>query len=124
MKRLCSFSVRRFLLTLLVLAANDFLMPLSVSDQDSAMAILLFLMPLLTLLVCFAYGCSARSTPLLVVVSALIFFLSSLLLFSDARLAFTLLYAFLSLIGYGMGCMVRGVVSREQKRMAEKESTL
>ena len=52
MKRSAAFSCQRLFLFALVLAVNYFLMPLSISDSDSAMAILLFLMPLVTLLTC------------------------------------------------------------------------
>ena len=52
---------KHILPALLLLAANYYLMPLSVQDSDSAMIILLLLMPGLTLAVCFACGCGRFS---------------------------------------------------------------
>ena len=52
---------KHILPALLLLAANDYLMPLSINDSDSAMIILLLLMPGLTLAVCFACGCGRFS---------------------------------------------------------------
>lgn len=64
MKAILSFSLRKFTIFALVLCANYFIMPLSVVDSNSSLAIFIFLMPLLTLLTCFIYGCTSRSTPL------------------------------------------------------------
>ena len=64
MKRSAAFSCQRLFLFALVLAVNYFLMPLSIFDSDSAMAILLFLMPLVTLLTDIRLpGCCRCSPP-------------------------------------------------------------
>lgn len=93
MKRSAAFSCQRLFLFALVLAVNYFLMPLSISDSDSAMAILLFLMPLL---------------------SALLYLLSALLLFDSSWFSFTFLYAVLSFAGHGAGRRLRRMIEREQ----------
>ena len=107
MKRSAAFSCQRLFLFALVLAVNYFLMPLSIFDSDSAMAILLFLMPLVTLLTCFAYGCGHQATWLLPLLSAL-------LLFDSSWFSFTFLYAVLSFAGHGAGRWLRRMIEREQ----------
>lgn len=81
---------KHILPALLLLAANYYLMPLSVQDSDSAMIILLLLMPGLTLAVCFACGCGRFSW--------LFPFLSVLLFMPSIPLYFTMDAYGLSLI--------------------------
>ena len=114
MERSAAFSCQRLFLFALVLAVNYFLMPLSIFDSDSAMAILLFLMPLVTLLTCFSYGCGHQVTWLLPLLSALLYLLSALLLFDSSWFSFTFLYAVLSFAGHGAGRWLRRMIEREQ----------
>ena len=114
MKRSAAFSCQRLFLFALALAVNYFLMPLSISDSDSAMAILLFLMPLVTLLTCFAHGCGHQATWLLPLLSALLYLLSALLLFDSSWFSFIFLYAVLSFAGHGAGRWLRRMIEREQ----------
>lgn len=116
MKCSSAFSYQRLGIFLLVLAADYFLMPLSVSDSDSAMAILLFLMPLITLITCFAYGCGHRATLLLPLFSTLLYLLSALVLFDSSWFSFTVLYAMLSFGGHGAGRCLRRAIEREQEK--------
>ena len=111
-----TFSYQKFFLFSFILLINDFLMPFSVSDSDSGMVIFLFLMPLLTILTCFIYGCTRHSTPLILLISMLLFFLSATLFFSAGIINFTLLYGILSSVGYLSGCYIRKKADSEDTR--------
>lgn len=115
MKAILSFSLRKFTIFALVLCANYFIMPLSVVDSNSSLAIFIFLMPLLTLLTCFIYGCTSRSTPLFPVFSTVLFALSVLCYFQNQQTGMILVFAILSFAGYGSGRLLRVFIQKEQE---------
>ncbi len=97
---------KHILPALLLLAANYYLMPLSVQDSDSAMIILLLLMPGLTLAVCFACGCG-RFSWLFPFLSVLLFVPSIPLYFTMDAYGMIIVYALISFIGFAAGRGVR-----------------
>ena len=92
-------------------------MPLSVNDPDSAMIILLLLMPGLTLTLCFACGCSSISW-LFPFLSVILFALSIPLYFTMDALGMIIVYALISFIGFAAGRGMRLLIRRDQKRAA------
>lgn len=116
MKAILSFSLRKFMISALVLCANYFIMPLSVIDSDSSLAIFIFLMPLLTLLTCFVYGCTSRSTLLFPLFSTVLFVLSVFCYFQKQQTGMLLVFALLSFAGYGAGRLLKTFIQKEQDR--------
>ena len=106
---------KHILPALLLLAANDYLMPLSVQDSDSAMSILL----LLTLAVCFACGCG-RFSWLFPFLSVLLFVPSIPLYFTMDAYGMIIVYALISFIGFAAGRGMRLLIRREQSRISEQ----
>lgn len=109
--------IKKLLIASAVLAANYYLMPLSVNDPDSAMIILLLLMPGLTLTLCFACGCSSISW-LFPFLSVILFALSIPLYFTMDALGMIIVYALISCIGFAAGRGIRLLIRRDQKRAA------
>ena len=110
--------IKKLLIASAVLAANYYLMPLSVNDSDSAMIILLLLMPGLTLALCFSCGCSSI-TWLFPFFSVILFAPSIPLYFTTDALGMTIVYALISFIGFAAGRGMRLLIRRDQKRAAE-----
>ena len=110
---------KHILPALLLLAANDYLMPLSVQDSDSAMIILLLLMPGLTLAVCFACGCG-RFSWLFPFLSVLLFVPSIPLYFTMDAYGMIIVYAQMSFVGFAAGRGMRLLIRREQSRISDK----
>lgn len=98
---------KHFLYAVLILSITYLLLPLSIYDSESGFIILLFLMPLLTVITCFTYGCTSKAKIYLPLVSVGITFLSLVLYFDHTDLSILLFYAFLSFISFGSGCLFR-----------------
>lgn len=104
------------MISVLVLCANYFIMPLSVVDTDSFLVIFIFLMPLLTLLTCFVYGCTSRSTPFFPFLSTILFVLSVFCYFQKQQTGMILVFALVSFAGYGSGRLLKIFIQKEQEQ--------
>ncbi len=107
MHRILILKHKHFLYAVLISSITYLLLPLSIYNSESGFIILLFLMPLLTVITCFTYGCTSKAKIYLPLVSLGIAFLSFLLYFEHSILSMLVFYAFLSFISFGSGCLFR-----------------